>query len=274
MIPSHEKPLTAWQRVKLARHPERPYTLDYVRLIFSDFIELRGDRQFRDDRSLVGGLARFEGRTVMIVGMQKGRSIKENLERNFGMPHPEGYRKAARLMKHAEKFGFPVLTFIDTPGASPDIQAEERGQAVAIAENLMVMAQLQVPIIATIIGEGNSGGALAVGVSDRILMLENSYFSVVSPEGCASILWRDSSLAPQAAEAMRITATDLLRLGIIDGLIPEPAGGAHEDPRSAADALRAALHEELAELSCLDTKELLARRHAKYRAIGWVLDAR
>ncbi|MBI3978582.1 MAG: acetyl-CoA carboxylase carboxyltransferase subunit alpha [Chloroflexi bacterium] len=260
--------LTAWERVQLARHPQRPYTLDYVRSIFANFVELHGDRRFRDDPALVGGLAELDGRTVMIVGHQKGRDTREKVARNFGMPHPEGFRKAARLMRHAERFGFPVVSFIDTPGASPDLEAEQRGQAQAIAENLLIMATLRVPIVAIIIGEGNSGGALAIGVADRVLILEHSYFSVVSPEGCASILWRDAARAPEAAEAMRITTPHLLSLGVVDDVIPEPPGGAHTDPPAAAASTKCALDRALDELSRLSVEELLAARHEKYRAMG------
>ncbi len=262
----------AWRRVQLARHPKRPYTLDYIRALTTDFVELHGDRRAGDDRAVVGGLARFGGRTVVVVGHQKGRDTKENLERNFGMPRPEGFRKALRLMGHAAKFGFPVLTFIDTPGASPDLQAEERGQAEAIAENLLALAQLPVPVIATIIGEGNSGGAIALALADRILMQEQSYFSVVSPEGCAAILWRDSSLAPQAAAALRLTAPDLLALGVIDAIIPEPPGGAHQDPLAAIQAVGQAIAAELAVLEKLPPSELLACRHQRYRSLGQFLE--
>lgn len=262
------KRLTAWQRVQLARHPQRPYTLDYFEHMLEDFVELRGDRRFGDDRSIVGGLATIDGMPIMAIGQQKGRNTKENVERNFGMTRPEGFRKAMRLMKLAEKFNFPVLTFIDTPGASPDLQAEERGQAQAIAESLLTMAELRVPIIASIIGEGNSGGALAIGVADRLLMMEHAYFSVVSPEGCASILWRDASHAPEAAEAMRITAEELLAMGIIDSIVQEPAGAAHMDHKLAAERLKSAILRNLHELLDREEEELLENRYEKYRAIG------
>lgn len=265
--------LRAWDHVQLARHSARPYTLDYVKHCFRDFVELRGDRLFRDDRAIVGGLAKRGERTVVVLGHQKGRTAAENAERNFGMPQPEGFRKALRLMKLGEKFGFPVITFIDTPGASPDKEAEERGQAQAIADNLLAMARLRVPLLGVVIGEGNSGGALAIGVVDRLLMLEHAYFSVVSPEGCASILWRDPKYAPEAAEAMRITARDLLALRLIDEIIPEPGGGAHTDPAAAAHAVGQAIDRHLAELATLPTEALLAARYQRYRAFGAVLDS-
>ena len=259
---------TAVDRVQLARHPKRPYTLDYVELAFTDFIQLHGDRSFRDDEAIVGGWARLDGQSVMIVGHQKGRDMKQNLRRNFGMPHPEGYRKALRLMRLAEKFGRPVLTLIDTPGAYPGIGAEERGQAEAIARSLREMALLRVPIIATVVGEGGSGGALALGVADRVLMLENSVYSVISPEGCAAILWKTSAAKDQAAEALRITAGDLQRLGVIDDIVPEPVGGAQEDWAETADALRASLIRHLGALTALDTDELLRRRWDKFEGMG------
>jgi acetyl-CoA carboxylase carboxyl transferase subunit alpha len=237
-------------------------------MVFRDFVELRGDRLFRDDRALVGGVARFGTRTVMVIGHQKGRTAAENAERNFGMPQPEGFRKALRLMKLAEKFAFPVVTLIDTPGASPDKEAEERGQAKAIADNLLAMAALRVPLVGIIIGEGNSGGALAIGLVDRLLMLEHAYFSVVSPEGCASILWRDPKHAPEAAAAMRITAEELRALGLIDAVIPEPPGGAQNDPASAAQSLATALERQLAELERLSLEQLIEQRYARYRAFG------
>lgn len=267
-VPSVDHALTAWERVQLARHPQRPFTLDYVRCMFSGFVELHGDRHFRDDPALVGGLAKLDDRTVMIIGHQKGRETRERLERNFGSPRPEGFRKAMRLMQHAERFGYPVVSFIDTPGAAPDMEAEERGQAMAIAENLLCMARLRVPIVGVVIGEGNSGGALAIGVTDRLLMQENAYFSVVSPEGCASILWRDSQKAPEAAEAMRITADHLLRLRVADEIVPEPPGGAHEDAVAAAEAVRAAVVRVLDELCALPTEVLVNQRHDRYRRIG------
>jgi acetyl-CoA carboxylase carboxyl transferase subunit alpha len=271
---------SAWDRVQLARHPQRPYTLDYVRLLFGDFVELHGDRLYGDDPALVGGLASLDGRPVMVLGQQKGRDTRENVLRRFGMARPEGYRKALRLMRHAERFGLPVVSFVDTPGADPTLQAEERGQAWAIAANLAEMARLEVPIVAAIIGEGGSGGALAIGMGDRVVMLENAIYSVVSPEGCASILWKDAARAAEAAEAMQITAPDLLHHEVIDAVVPEPPGGAHVDPRATAEALRGALVGYLAELGALyggedgwDTAALLAERFARYRRIGAFLDA-
>ncbi len=260
--------LTPWQRVQVARHKDRPYTADYIRFLFPDFFELRGDRRFADDRAILGGIASFQGRTVMVIGHQKGRDTKERLDCNFGMAHAEGYRKALRLMDHAEKFGFPVLTFIDTAGAALDLEAEERGIAESIAENLLRMSTLRTPIIATVIGEGGSGGALGIGVADRNLMLENSIYTVASPEAAASILWKNASFAPQAAEAMKITAPALLELGLIDRIVPEPLGGAHRDPRATADALRVALSEELARLVNLPVDALVEQRYARLRAIG------
>ena len=233
--------LTPWQRVQIARHPRRPYTTDYISMLFTNFVELHGDRLFSDDKALIGGLAEFENRKVVIIGHQKGRDLKENLNRNFGCAHPEGYRKALRLMQMAEKFKLPVLVLIDTPGAYPGIGAEERGQAWAIAYNLREMVSIAVPIIATVIGEGGSGGALGVGVADRIFVMENAYYSVISPEGCASILWKSSTKASTAAEVLKLTGEDLLKLGIIDEVIPEPLGGAHHDPKKTADSLRASL---------------------------------
>jgi acetyl-CoA carboxylase carboxyl transferase subunit alpha len=258
----------AWARVELARHPRRPYTLDYLALAFADFTELHGDRQFGDDAAIVGGLAALDGRTVIVIGHQKGRDTRENLLRRFGMARPEGYRKALRLMRHAEKFGLPVVTLIDIPGADPSLAAEERGQAFAIAENLLAMVRLRVPTISTIIGEGGSGGALAIGVTDRGLMLENAVYMVASPEAAASILWNDGSRGAEAAEAMQVTAPDLLRFGVIDGIVPEPAGGAHTDHTAAARMLRGVLVDQLAELERLDLDELLSRRADRYRAIG------
>jgi acetyl-CoA carboxylase carboxyl transferase subunit alpha len=260
--------LTAWDKVQLARHPQRPHTLDYVRALCDDFTELHGDRRFGEDAAIVGGIARFDGRTVMVIGHQKGRDARDNIKHNWGMPRPEGYRKATRLFRHAEKFGFPVLTFIDTPGADPGIQSEERGQGNAIAESILVMADLKVPIIATVIGEGGSGGALAIGVADRLLMLEHSVYSVASPEGTAAILWRDSAKAPEAARAMKITAQDLYDLEVIDAIIPEPDGGAHTDTAAMLDAVGHILRIHLAELLRLDHADLLMQRYAKYRAIG------
>jgi acetyl-CoA carboxylase carboxyl transferase subunit alpha len=260
--------LTPMERVQLARHPKRPYTRDYISLTFHDFIELHGDRAFRDDEAIVGGWARLDGRTVMLIGQQKGRDMKENLRCNFGMPHPEGYRKALRLMQMAEKFGHPVVTLIDTPGAYPGIGAEERGQAEAIARNLREMARLRVPIVAIVIGEGGSGGALALGVADRVLMLENSVYSVITPEGCAAILWKTAAAKDKAAEAMKMTATDLNELGVIDEVIPEPFGGAHTDWETTADVLREALVRHLGELSDLSPDDLLPQRWEKYLGMG------
>jgi acetyl-CoA carboxylase carboxyl transferase subunit alpha len=260
--------LTPMQRVQVARHPRRPYTLDYVRTIFSEFTELRGDRLFRDDPAIVGGWARLNGRPVMVIGHQKGRDTKENLRRNFGMPHPEGYRKALRLMRMAERFGAPVITLIDTPGAYPGLGAEERGQAEAIARNLEEMAALRTPIVAAVIGEGGSGGALALGLADRILMCENAIYSVISPEGCAAILWRDASLKEKAADALKLTAQDLHRLGIIDQIVAEPPGGAHADPAEAARALGEALEHHVGELANTEADELVRSREQKYRNIG------
>lgn len=264
--------LSPWQRVQVARHPLRPYTLDYVNFMMSDFVELKGDRRFADDKAIVAGFAKFCGFTVCVVGHQKGRSTKENIERNFGMPHPEGYRKALRVMKLAEKFGFPVITFVDTPGAFPGIGAEERGQAEAIGECLYEMSHLKVPIVVCVIGEGGSGGALAISVGDRILMQENAIYSVISPEGCASILWRDATKAPQAASALKLTAADLRNLGIIDEIIKEPIGGAHRNPEQAARILKRALKRNLFELVKKPLDELLKERYEKIRKIGVFTD--
>jgi acetyl-CoA carboxylase carboxyl transferase subunit alpha len=260
--------LTAWQRTQLARHPKRPRTLDYIRLLIADWIELHGDRVFGDDKAVVGGLGRFDGQSVVVIGHQKGRDTRENLARNFGMPHPEGYRKALRLMQLAEKFGKPVLTFIDTPGAYPGVGAEERGQAEAIARNLREMAGLRTPVVAVVIGEGGSGGALAIGVGNRVLMLEYAIYSVISPEGCAAILWSDRARAPEASELMRITAPDLRRLGVIDAVVPEPVGGAHRDWEGAAATLRAAIREQLWSLKSKSGEELVRERYEKFRKIG------
>lgn len=260
--------LSASDRVQLARHPKRPYTLDYIEHAFTDFVELHGDRTFRDDEAIVGGWARLNGETVMVVGHQKGRDMKQNLRRNFGMPHPEGYRKALRLMQLAAKFGKPVITLIDTPGAYPGIGAEERGQAEAIAHNLREMARLRVPIIAAVIGEGGSGGALALGIADRVLMFENAIYSVISPEGCAAILWKNASAKDQAADALKLTAADLDALAVIDELMPEPAGGAQEDPRVAAHALQEALLRHLRALQPLAADTLLQLRWKKYESMG------
>ena len=260
--------LSAVERVQLARHPKRPYTLDYVGSVFGDFVELHGDRSFRDDEAIVGGWARLDGESVMLIGHQKGRDMKENLRRNFGMPHPEGYRKALRLMHLAEKFGRPIITLIDTPGAYPGIGAEERGQAEAIAHNLRDMARLRVPAVAVVIGEGGSGGALALGVADRVLMLENAIYSVISPEGCAAILWKSASAKDRAAEALKLTATDLSGLGVVDEVVPEPLGGAHADPEATAAALRSALVRNVAELRALDAATLRQARWSKYERMG------
>jgi acetyl-CoA carboxylase carboxyl transferase subunit alpha len=262
------KSLTPMQRVQVARHPRRPYPLDYLNTVFTDFVELHGDRLFRDDPAIVGGWARLDGVSVMAIGHQKGRDTKENLRRNFGMAHPEGYRKAMRLMHLAEKFGAPVITLVDTPGAYPGLGAEERGQAEAIARNLIEMAALRTPIITAVIGEGGSGGALAVGLADRVVMLENSVYSVISPEGCAAILWKDASQRERAAEALKITAQDLLGLGVIDEIIPEPPGGAHADPEAAAAALGDALKRHMRQLRHIKIPKLLKRREEKYLSMG------
>ena len=260
--------LTPWQISQVARHPQRPYTLDYVQHIFTDFEELHGDRAFADDHAIVGGLARFNGQPVMIIGHQKGRDTKEKIYRNFGMPRPEGYRKALRLMKLAEKFGIPVMTFVDTPGAYPGIDAEERGQSEAIGRNLYVMAELKVPVIVTIIGEGGSGGALAIAVGDTVQMLQYSTYSVISPEGCASILWKSAEKAPEAAETMGITAHRLKTLGLIDKVVSEPLGGAHRDHAAMAQNLKKALQDALKQLSGLSTAELLETRFERLMAYG------
>jgi acetyl-CoA carboxylase carboxyl transferase subunit alpha len=260
--------LTPIQRVQVARHPRRPYTLDYLSTIFTDFIELHGDRQFMDDPAIVGGWARLDGDTVMVIGHQKGRDAKENLKRNFGMPHPEGYRKALRQMQLAAKFGVPVITLIDTMGAFPGLGAEERGQSEALARNILEMSALPVPIISVVIGEGGSGGALALGVADRLLMLENSVYSVITPEGCAAILWKDASQRARAAEALKLTAADLQRLKVADEIIPEAMGAAHLDPDATGEALRTALIRQLAELRKIRPERLIRRRAEKYAAIG------
>src|ERR1700730_12479360 len=261
----------AWEKTELARHPQRPYALDYIERIFTDWTEIHGDRGFGDDPALVCGMARFDGEEVMIVGHQKARDTKQKVYRNFGMPNPEGYRKALRAMKMAEKFGRPVFTLVDTPGAYPGLGAEERGQAEAIAYNLREMARLKVPIITTITGEGGSGGALAIAVADRVLMMENSIYAVISPEGCASIMWRDPTKKELAAQAMRITADDLKELGCIDGIVPEPEGGAHLDHEAAAAVLDAALQNHLVELKKSTVKELVASRYTKFRNMAQVL---
>jgi len=258
----------SWERVKIARHPKRPYTLDYVQALITEFEELHGDRAYADDHSIVAGLGWFEGQPVMLIGQQKGRDTKQRQVRNFGMPKPEGYRKALRLMHMAAKFHRPIIALLDTPGAYPGIDAEERGQAEAIAQNLREMARLPVPLIVVVIGEGGSGGALAMGVGNRIYMLENAIYSVISPESCAAIIYRDSSHAPAAAAALKMTAQDLLGLGLIDGIIPEPGEGAHTDPVAAAEALRATLKAALAELGALSPKELVDQRYDKFRHMG------
>lgn len=260
--------LSRWQRVQLARHPDRPFTLDYIHLMTEDFIELHGDRHFADDKAIIGGFAKLDKYKVMIIGHQKGRDTKSNVYRNFGMANPEGYRKALRLMKLAEKFNKPVITLIDTPGAYPGLGAEERGQAEAIAKNLFEMSKLRVPIIVVIIGEGASGGALGIGVGDRILMLENCWYSVISPESCSSILWRSWDYKEQAAEALKLTAPDLLEQKIIDRIIPEPLGGAHKDPNAAAETLKSVLLDELAELVKIKPDKLIEGRLEKFGAMG------
>ena len=266
--------LSPWQITKIARHPERPYTLDYVREIFTDFIELHGDRHFADDQSIVGGLARFNGHACMVLGHQKGRGTKERAARNFGMTRPEGYRKALRLMKTAEKFKLPVFTFVDTPGAFPGIDAEERGQSEAIGRNIYEMAQLEVPIITTVIGEGGSGGALAIAVADQVMMLQYSVYSVISPEGCASILWKTSERAQDAAEAMGITAHRLKALGLVDKIVSEPVGGAHRDPKQMASFLKRALGDAWRQVADLKPKELLERRYERLQSYGRYTDTK
>jgi acetyl-CoA carboxylase carboxyl transferase subunit alpha len=260
--------LTRWQRVQLARHPRRPYTLDYIQHLCTDFMELHGDRSFRDDPSIVGGVARLDGRPLLVVGHQKGRNTKENIHRNFGMSHPEGYRKALRLFQIAERFRLPVLTFVDTPGAYPGVGAEERGQSEAIARNLREMARLRVPIVCVVIGEGGSGGALALAVGDRVYMMENAIYSVISPEGCAGILWKDKAKAAEAAEVLRLTASDVLGLGVIDGLVPEPLGGAHRDVTAAAREVKRVVSGALDALQGLDDTALLDNRLEKFAAMG------
>jgi acetyl-CoA carboxylase carboxyl transferase subunit alpha len=260
--------LTPWQKVLMARHPKRPYALDYVSMICKGFQEFHGDRQFNDDRALIGGTAFFDGNAVMIIAQQKGRDPKERISRNFGMPQPEGYRKALRIMKMAEKFQIPVLSFIDTPGAFPGVGSEERHVSEAIAVNLREMAMLRTPTISVVIGEGGSGGALGIGVTDRVLMFENSYYSVITPEGCAAILWKDGAAAPKAAEALKVDADDLAKLGAVNEVIPEPLGGAHNDPPQAAAALKYALQKHLNDLRALDLDTLLETRYERYRHIG------
>lgn len=260
--------LDSWQIARMARHPQRPYTLDYIEHLFTEFEELHGDRHFADDPAIVGGIARFEGIPVMVIGHQKGREVREKVRRNFGMPRPEGYRKACRLMEMAERFKLPILTFIDTPGAYPGIDAEERGQSEAIAWNLRVMSRLKTPIIATVVGEGGSGGALAIGVCDRLNMLQFSTYAVISPEGCASILWRSADKAPEAAEAMGITAERLAGLGIVDQVIEEPLGGAHRDMELLCENIRTTLMQQLDQLQALDDEQLLEQRYAKLMSFG------
>ncbi len=265
--------LSPIQRVQVARHPRRPYPLDYLSTIFTDFVELHGDRSFRDDPAIVGGWARIAGQSVMVIGHQKGRDTKENLKRNFGMAHPEGYRKALRLMKLAAKFSAPVITLIDTPGAYPGLGAEERGQSEALARNILEMAALPTPVVAVVIGEGGSGGALALGVADRILMFENSVYSVISPEGCAAILWKDASQRERAADALKLTAQDLLRFKLVDEIIKEPMGGAHLDPDATGEALREALIRHVNELRKVRPEKLVRRRADKYAAMGAYTEA-
>ncbi len=260
--------LTRWQRTLVARHPDRPYTLDYVEMMMEDWVELHGDRLFGDDAAIVSGLATFRGRSVAVIGHQKGRDTKERIRRNFGQSRPEGYRKALRIMKLAERFGLPVLTFIDTAGASPGIEAEERGQAEAIARNLIEMAVLRTPVVVTVTGEGGSGGALALGVGDRILILEYGTYSVISPEGCAAILWKDQNKKAEAAEALKLTAPDLAELKVVDTIIPEPIGGAHTDPAETARRVGDAIERALSELVKEPVERLLAKRYAKFRAMG------
>jgi acetyl-CoA carboxylase carboxyl transferase subunit alpha len=264
--------LGPWQRAQIARHPQRPYLTDYIPLLFTDFVELHGDRAFGDDRALIAGLAKFKGRAVAVIGQQKGRDTKQRVIRNFGQPKPEGYRKALRIMQLAAKFGRPILTFVDTPGAYPGIDAEERGQGEAIARNLREMARLPVPVIVTVTGEGGSGGALAIAVGDRINILENGFYSVISPEGCASIIWRDSAKAETAAEAMKITATDLKELGIVDEIVKEPEGGAHTDIEAAAQFLDEVLDRQLIELSSEPVRALVEARYKKFRQMGQFFD--
>ncbi len=260
--------LTPWQRVQIARHPKRPYTLDYIDMIMTDFMEIHGDRHFADDKALICGLAKVDGESLIVMGHQKGRDTKENLERNFGSAHPEGYRKAMRVMNMAEKFALPVVVFIDTPGAYPGIGAEERGQAEAIAYNLREMAGLKTSIIVFVIGEGGSGGALGIGVGDRIYVLENAYYSVISPEGCAAILWKERNKSPDAAASLKLTAKDLLEMNIIDGIIKEPLGGAHRNPQETADAIKKTIKKDLASLKNIPREKLIDSRYAKIRAVG------
>ncbi len=260
--------LSPWQRIQIARHPQRLYSLDYIRRIMTDFIELHGDRLYSDDKAIVAGFAKLEGRPLTVIGHQKGRDTKENIERNFGCAHPEGYRKALRVMKLAERFKLPIIILIDTPGAYPGVGAEERGQALAIAENISQMFGIRTPIICCVIGEGGSGGALGIGVGDRVLMFENAYYSVISPEGCSAILWKDSSKVREAAEALKLTSSDLLKFGIIDEIVPEPLGGVHKDPELSSQNLKKALLKNLNVLQKISIEELLKKRYEKFRKIG------
>jgi acetyl-CoA carboxylase carboxyl transferase subunit alpha len=260
--------LTPWQRVQIARHPKRPYTLDYIQAIFNDFVEFHGDRTFADDKALIGGFAKLDGKPVLVLGHQKGRDAKENIMRNFGSAHPEGYRKALRLMKMAEKFSIPIVVFVDTPGAYPGVGAEERGQASAIAFNIREMARIQTPILVFVIGEGGSGGALGIGVGDRVLVLENAYYSVISPEGCAAILWKDRTKAPEAAAALRLTAKDLFEMKLIDEVVKEPLGGAHHDPQQTAEVIQSAIRKYLKEVESVEGRLLVDRRYEKFRSMG------
>lgn len=260
--------LTAWQRIQIARHPKRPYTLDYINLMMTGFVEIHGDRLFADDFAMITGFARIDEEMVVVIGHQKGRDTVENVKRNFGCAHPEGYRKAMRAMRLAEKFGLPVVVFIDTPGAYPGIGAEERGQAQAIAENLRDMANLKTPVVATIIGEGGSGGALGIGVADYVMILKNAYYSVISPEGCASILWRSATKAPEASEALKLTGEHLIKFGIVDEIIPEPLGGAHQSPDVVVIKLKEAILKQIRRLRLIASKDLVDQRYAKFRAVG------
>jgi acetyl-CoA carboxylase carboxyl transferase subunit alpha len=262
--------LTPWQKVQIARHPQRPYTLDYINMLFTNFVELHGDRLFGDDKAIIGGITKLDNQKICVLGHQKGRDTKENILRNFGCAHPEGYRKALRLMQLAEKFRLPIIVFIDTPGAYPGIGAEERGQAHSIAYNLREMIDIKIPIVVVVIGEGGSGGALGVGIGDKVLVLENAYYSVISPEGCAAILWKDRTNAPEAAEALKLTADDLLELGIIDEVLAEPLGGAHRDPQGIAQTIKSALKRYLKELAEISVEELLIRRYEKFRKMGYL----
>lgn len=264
--------LSGWQKVQISRHPERPYTLDYIENIATDFIELHGDRHVKDDKAIVGGFANIDGKPFMIIGQQKGRNTKQRQLRNFGMPNPEGYRKALRLMKMAEKFNVPVLTLIDTPGASPGLEAEERGQGEAIARNLLEMSVLKVPVICIVIGEGASGGALGIGVGDRVLMMEYTWYSVISPESCSSILWRTWEMKERAAEALKLSATDMLTNGLVDGIVPEPLGGAHHEPEVAFANVKAAILENFAQLEHMDPEERIQQRIAKFSQMGFVVN--